>query len=86
MTRMIRTQIYLPRDLHEQLKRRAENEGVPMAMQIRDALRMYLQRRGDEGKTLREDDPIWRIVGAGDGPVDASREHDKYLYGVEDQT
>ena len=81
MGAMVRTQIYLPRELHEELKRRAEEDGVPMAVQIRDALRLYLERTGSEGRVLREDDPIWSFVGTSDGPVDASTDHDKYLYG-----
>jgi len=53
-----------------------------MAEQIRQALREYLDR--EEGVVLREDDPIWNIVGAistDDG--DLSIRHDEYLYGWE---
>jgi len=33
---------------------------------------------------LRDDDPIWQIVGAASsGPSDVSVHHDKYLYGWE---
>ena len=53
-----------------------------MAEQIRQALREYLER--GEGVVLREDDPIWNIVGAASfGPNDVSIHHDKYLYGWE---
>jgi hypothetical protein len=44
--------------------------------------REYLDR--EEGVVLREDDPIWNIVGAASfGPNDVSIRHDKYLYGWE---
>lgn len=82
MSTMVRTQVYLPGDIYEELKRRSKSTGLAMAEQIRQALREYLDH--DEGVVLREDDPIWNIVGAvstGDG--DLSVHHDKYLYGWE---
>lgn len=80
MSAMVRTQVYIPGDIYEELKRRSESIGLSMAEQIRQALREYLDR--EEGVVLREDDPIWNIVGAistRDG--DLSIHHDKYLYG-----
>ena len=80
MSAMVRTQVYIPRDVYDELKRRSKSIGLSMAEQIRQALREYLDR--EEGVVLREDDPIWNIVGAistGDG--DLSSHHDKYLYG-----
>jgi hypothetical protein len=62
MSTMVRTQVYLPGDIYEELKRRSKSTGLAMAEQIRQALREYLER--DEGVVLREDDPIWNIVGA----------------------
>jgi hypothetical protein len=82
MSTMIRTQVYIPGDVYEELKRRSKATGLAMAEQIRQALREYLDR--EEGVVLREDDPIWNIVGAvstNDG--DLSIHHDKYLYGWE---
>jgi len=79
---MVRTQIYIPSDIHQELKRRSKSTGLSMAEQIRQALREYLDR--EEGVVLREDDPIWNIVGAistDDG--DLSIRHDEYLYGWE---
>ena len=80
MSTMVRTQVYIPKDLYEELRKRSESTGIAIAEQIRQALREYLER--EEGVVLREDDPIWNIVGAistGDG--DLSTRHDKYLYG-----
>jgi len=82
MSTMVRTQVYIPEDIHEELKRRSKSMGLSMAEQIRQALREYLDR--EEGVVLREDDPIWNIVGAASsGPNDVSIHHDKYLYGWE---
>jgi hypothetical protein len=82
MSVMVRTQVYISRDVHEELKRRSKATGLAMAEQIRRALREYLER--EEGVVLREDDPIWNIVGAGSfGANDVSIHHDKYLYGWE---
>lgn len=82
MSTMVRTQIYIPSDVYEELKRRSKSTGLAMAEQIRRALGEYLER--EEGVVLREDDPIWNIVGAASlGPNDVSIHHDKYLYGWE---
>ncbi len=83
MNTMVRTQIYIPRHIYEELKRRSESTGLTMAEQIRQALSEYLEPE-EEGAVLREDDPIWKVVGAistRDG--DLSIHHDKYLYGWE---
>ena len=82
MSTMVRTQIYIPVDVYEELKRRSKSTGLAMAEQVRQALREYLEC--GEGVVLREDDPIWNIVGAASfGPDDVSINHDKYLYGWE---
>lgn len=83
MSTMVRTQIYIPRHIYEELKRRSESTGLAMAEQIRQALNEYLEPE-EEGVVLRDDDPIWKIVGAASfGPDDVSINHDKYLYGWE---
>mgnify|MGYP000243219106 CR=1 FL=1 len=82
MSAKVRTQVYIPRDIYEELKKRSKSTGITMAEQIRQALSEYLKR--EEGVVLKEDDPIWKIVGAASfGPDDASVNHDKYLYGWE---
>jgi hypothetical protein len=75
---MIRTQVYLPQDLYAELQSRSADEGVPMAEHIREALRRYLAEPA--GGVLGPDDPLWTLVGAGEGPVDGSAEHDRDLY------
>jgi len=84
MSTMVRTQVYLPKDMYEELQARVKLTGLSMAEQIRRALREYLQSEHDEGVVLRDDDPIWQIVGAASsGPSDVSVHHDRYLYGWE---
>lgn len=81
--RMVRTQIYLPADVHEKLRARAERQGLTLALQIRAALEEYFNRLDvvEEG-VLRADDPIFRFIGIGSGGTsDAALEHDHYLYG-----
>lgn len=80
--RMVRTQIYLPAEVHEKLRARAKRQGVTLALQIRGALEEYFKRLDavEEG-VLRPDDPILRFIGIGSGGTsDAALEHDHYLY------
>jgi plasmid stability protein len=82
--RMVRTQIYLPADVHEKLRARAQRHGLTLALQIRAALEEYFNRldSAEEG-VLRADDPIFRFIGIGSGATsDAAFEHDHYLYGL----
>jgi hypothetical protein len=84
MSTMIRTQIYLPRDVYEALQKRGAEQGMTMAEQIRQALKVYLRQDGVSGVILREDDPIWQLIGAFASDVDdGSINHDKYIYGEE---
>lgn len=80
---MVRTQVYLPRDIYDRLKERAEAEGVTMATQIREALSEYVVETPKETKSpiLTADDPIWNIIGMGKSDItDGSVNHDKYIY------
>jgi len=83
MSQMVRTQIYLPRDMYDKLRQRSQREGIAMAEQIRLALGVYLADATASEGMLRPDDPLWELVGLGEGPADASREHDRYIYGWE---
>jgi hypothetical protein len=82
---MVRTQVYLPPEVHATLTQRAEQQGLTLAQQIRTALDEYLARTaaGDEGATLRPDDPLFSLAGLVDSGVnDLGRNHDHYLYGA----
>ena len=58
---MVRTQVYLPEEIHRELLIRKKKEGTSV---------------------LRDDDPIWNIVGRVESREgDLSEKHDQYLYG-----
>src|SRR6185436_12180693 len=83
--KMVRTQVYLPRGVYDQLQRRAERHGVTLALQIREALEGYLIR-GNETEDERaplELGNLLEITGqfGGSGLKDGSVNHDKYIYG-----
>jgi hypothetical protein len=82
---MVRTQVYLPREIYKKLQQRAEKYDLTLAVQIRTALEDYLDRaetEEDDG-ILRADDPIFKMIGMFDsGLGDLSINHDHYLYGA----
>jgi hypothetical protein len=81
--KMVRTQIYLPPELYAALKKRAEEDGISMGRQIREAVTEYVaaQSEDEEAPILTADDPIWNIVGMVEsGITDGSVNHDKYIY------
>ena len=83
--KMVRTQVYLPRDIYEQLKQRADKEGITMAHQIREALMQYVIETTEEDESkyvISDDDPIWDLIGIvkNSGITDGSVNHDKYIY------
>ena len=83
--KMVRTQVYLPRGVYDQLQRRAERHGLTLALQIREALEGYLL----QGNTLEDQiEPLdlgnlFEITDkfGGSGLSDGSVNHDKYIYG-----
>lgn len=82
---MVRTQVYLPRDMRATLIRRAEEHGLTLADQIRTALDEYLARieTAEDGVVLMPDDPLFQMLGIFDsGLDDLGRNHDHYLYGA----
>lgn len=80
---MVRTQVYLPRDIYERLQKRAEESDLTLAVQVREALVDYLERAdAAEAPVLRADDPIFQLIGAASSKEgDLSVNHDHYLYG-----
>ncbi len=81
---MVRTQVYLPRDIYDKLQKRAEDQGITMAHQIREALKDYIARvELEEGgePIWSPDDPIFQMLGMFDsGLGDLALHHDEYLY------
>ncbi len=83
--KMVRTQVYLPRGIYDQLQRRAERHGLTLALQIREALEGYLVH-GTETEAKMEPlelGNLFEITGkfGGSGLKDSSVNHDKYIYG-----
>lgn len=81
MSEMIRTQIYLSSEQHEQLKKRGAKDKKTMASVIREAVDQYLVE--DQNPLIfPANDPLFDLIGITDsGPEDGSINHDKYLYG-----
>jgi hypothetical protein len=83
--KMVRTQVYLPREVHATLTRRAEEQGLTLANQIRAALDEYLARveADEDGVILLPDDPLFQMMGMFDSGIpDLGLNHDHYLYGA----
>jgi predicted DNA-binding protein len=80
---MVRTQVYLPRAMYQRLQKRAAENDLTLAVQIREAVEDYLQHAAaeDEEVLMPADDPLRALVGSiatglGDGAIN----HDKYIY------
>jgi N-acetyl-beta-hexosaminidase len=81
---MVRTQVYLPRDIYERLQKRAAEHALTLAVQIRAALEDYLERveSQDDDGILHADDSIFQMIGMFSSEEgDLSVNHDHYLYG-----
>jgi hypothetical protein len=73
----VRTQIYLPRRLHQSLRKAAKARGISMAQLIREAAEEAVRRT----ETPRQD-PFADLVGViRDAPTDLAEAHDHYLNG-----
>ena len=82
---MVRTQVYLPREVHATLTRRAEAQGLTLADQIRAALDEDLARvqAAEAGAAFQPDDPLLAVIGLFDsGRTDLAPNHDQCLYGA----
>ena len=78
---MIRTQVYLPKDLYQEIRITAQQEKKARAQVIREALKKGLRKKKAKtaGEALLEIAEMakkynWK------GPKDLSINHDKYLY------
>lgn len=81
---MIRTQVYLPEVLYEDIKRRARIKGKPAAQLIRDSLEQSLHTSQAQKTTQRKSwAELAKELNITGGPKDLSRRIDDYLYGDE---
>ena len=77
---MIRTQVYLPEELYQNISLVAEKEKKAKAEVIRQALEESLaKKRKSVGATLMELAKLGKKLNI-KGPKDLSTNHDKYLY------
>jgi hypothetical protein len=73
---MIRTQVYLPEDLHRELKLLAASSDTNFSQLIREGAELVVNKKTKRGKKFGEG-----FIGAGKGgPKDLSSKIDYYLY------
>ncbi len=80
---MVRTQVYLPRNIYDRLQQRASEHELTLAVQIREALADYLRHVSMEPEehVMSSDDPLLALVGSIEtGLADGSINHDQYIY------
>ncbi len=80
---MIRTQVYLPKALYQQVDLVAKREKKAKAQVIRETLEEGLDKKQEAQETVGE--ALLRLAALGKklklrGPRDLSTNHDKYLY------
>jgi len=78
MTSMIRTQIYIPGDLHQSAKAIARKEGEPLAELLRRLIRIGVTEA--QKKLKPKSLTSLAKLQITEGPNDLSRNMDKYLY------
>ena len=91
---MRRTQVYLPEDLYEEVRRASYEQKKSIAAVVREALAQYLavgkarieEISEVEKKELSEEErrnhPLYQIIGmCSSGLGDGAENHDYYLYG-----
>ena len=76
---MIRTQVYLPEDLYQEVRVVAKKESKKSAQILRELLYEGLQKRKKKG-TIGEALLDLASVAVKGAPPDLSTNHDKYLY------
>lgn len=77
---MIRTQIYLPKELYEEVGLVAKRQKKPKAQVIREAIEEKMQeKRGNAGEALLRLAALGKKLNI-TGPTDLSSRIDEYLY------
>jgi hypothetical protein len=79
MSAMKRTTIFLPDELHEDLRQEAFRERISMAELIRRRLARNLRPRARRGR-VQHDDPILAVAGICSGDGKLSQNFDEELY------
>ena len=76
---MIRTQVYIPDDLHWDLKLLAKTEGVNYSTLIREGVREIIRKK--RTRRIKKWGEGFFGAGGGKGPKNLSSKIDYYLYG-----
>jgi hypothetical protein len=71
----VTTNVRLPKTLWEELKRKALSEGKSLGELIREGAAYIIGNRVS-GKKRIQDDPFFKIIGAGKGDKTGSTDHD----------
>lgn len=76
---MLRTQVYLPEELHQELMLLAKSTGVNFSSLIREGAQEVINKKRIKQKKA----PLKLLLGAGSrkGPKNLSKEINRYLYG-----
>ena len=91
---MIRTQVYLPEDLYEEVRRVSYERKMSIAGVVREALAEYLLVERAKPKAVTQEEerelseeelkkhPLYQIIGmCSSGLGDGAENHDYYIYG-----
>jgi len=76
-----RLNVEIPWDQYEALRREASVRGTTISGVLRDLIACLGQPTKGRGRRSRRDDPLYRMGGAFDGPVNLAEKHDAFLYG-----
>lgn len=78
---MVRTQVYVPDNIHRQLIQEARKEGSSMAHLVRDFIEAGLQHKKNTDQSGSSAIEALLRMSVKGGPKDLSANLDKYLYG-----
>lgn len=83
-TTLKRTQMYFPEDMLQQVRQLADSEHTTIAEIVRSAVGEFLSKKNTKKAINWDNDPLMKLIeqAPASGVVDASANHDFYLYGA----
>jgi len=76
-----RLNVEIPWEQYEALKREAAVRGTTVSAVLRDLIAGLRKPAVGRGSRATRTDPLYRMGGAFDGPVNLAEKHDAFLYG-----
>jgi len=76
-----RLNVEIPWDQYEFLRREATVRGTTISGVLRSLIADLGQPAKSRGRRGRGEDPLYRMAGSFDGPVNLAEKHDAFLYG-----